>query len=376
MAQDLDVVVFMHPNGFTQGDRLTDHYFTNVIGNPLDTTVAARPLVFDGRARALPEAQARRRPRRRLHRALPGADGPRVGRAGRRADRAQEDARAGRWRRVYFDTIVFDREQLEHLVNLWGADHVLVGTDYPYDMGMYDPRGFVDGGDVPKRRRIEAKIKGLNAAKLLKIKARPRQALIRGILARVRTLYREDAMARVLGLGHVGIYVRDLERMVAFYRDVLGMQITKQNWRAGVVFLSADPEAVDHEIALMRGRPDRPTRTSSTRSRCGCASLDDLRAFHRRLVAEGYRIEGVVNHASAIGCYFFDPEGNRTEVFWVTGRPCWVPTANPIDIEQPDEVVLAEVDRVWNELRHVPGGRADGPSETATRSQADRRPAA
>jgi catechol 2,3-dioxygenase len=63
-------------------------------------------------------------------------------------------------------------------------------------------------------------------------------------------------MARVLGLGHVGIYVRDLERMVAFYRDVLGMQITKQNWRAGAVFLSADPEAVDHEIALMRGRPE------------------------------------------------------------------------------------------------------------------------
>ena len=63
-------------------------------------------------------------------------------------------------------------------------------------------------------------------------------------------------MARVTGLGHVGIYVRDLERMVAFYRDVMGMQITKQNWRAGAVFLSADPEAVDHEIALMRGRPD------------------------------------------------------------------------------------------------------------------------
>jgi len=85
----------------------------------------------------------------------------------------------------------------------------------------------------------------------------------------------------------------------------------------------------------------------------------------RRLVAEGYRIEGVVNHASAIGCYFFDPEGNRTEVFWVTGRPCWVPTATPIDIGQPDETVLAEVDRVWNQLRHVPvGGRMNEESAT------------
>jgi catechol-2,3-dioxygenase len=165
-------------------------------------------------------------------------------------------------------------------------------------------------------------------------------------------------MARVTRLGHVGIYVRDLEGMVAFYRDLLGMQVTKQNWQAGVVFLSADPAAVDHEIALVRGRPPADDPRLIQQISLGVDSLDDLRAFHRRLVAEGFRIEGVVNHASAIGCYFFDPEGNRTEVFWVTGRPCWVPTANPIDIHQPDDVVLAEVDRVWHRLRHVPvGGR-------------------
>ena len=172
-------------------------------------------------------------------------------------------------------------------------------------------------------------------------------------------------MARVLGLGHVGIYVRDLDRMVAFYRDFLGMQITKQNWERGMVFLSADPAASDHEIALMRGRPehDDPHLINQISMRVG--SLEDLRVMHRRLVDDGYRIEGVVNHASAIGCYFFDPEGNRTEVFWVTGRPCWVPTATPIDIEQPDETVLAEVDRVWNQLRHVPvGGRMAEETET------------
>jgi len=171
-------------------------------------------------------------------------------------------------------------------------------------------------------------------------------------------------MARVTGLGHVGIYVQDLERMVAFYRDVMGMRITKQNWRAGAVFLSADPEAVDHEIALMRGRPDATDPHLIQQISMRVSSLDDLRVFHRRLTAEGYRIERVVNHASAIGCYFFDPEGNRTEVFWVTGRPCWVPTASAIDIHQADEAVLAEVDRVWTQLRHVPvGGRlADEPA--------------
>jgi len=163
-------------------------------------------------------------------------------------------------------------------------------------------------------------------------------------------------MARVTGLGHIGIYVRDLEGMVAFYRDTMGMQVTKQNWRLGAVFLSADPEAVDHEIALMRGRPSADDPHLIQQISMRVESLADLRTFHRRLVAEGYRIERVVNHASAIGCYFFDPEGNRTEVFWVTGRPSWVPVATPIDIEQSDEAVLAEVDKLWNQVRHVPVG--------------------
>src|SRR2546429_9206885 len=66
---------------------------------------------------------------------------------------------------------------------------------------------------------------------------------------------KEAQMARVMGLGHVGIYVRDLERMVAFYRDVMGMQTTKPNWRAGAIFLRADPEGVDPKIAFIRVRP-------------------------------------------------------------------------------------------------------------------------
>src|SRR4029453_19448125 len=87
-------------------------------------------------------------------------------------------------------------------------------------------------------------------------------------------------------------------------------------------------------IALMGGRPDPadPHLINQISMRVG--SLDDLRVMRKRLVAEGYRIEGSVNHASAIGCYFFDPEGNRTEGFWVTGRPCWAPTAPPLDMEQ------------------------------------------
>src|SRR4029450_6604337 len=108
-----------------------------------------------------------------------------------------------------------------------------------------------------------------------------------------------------------GIYVRGLERMVAFYRDTLGLTVTKQNWSAGVVFLSANPEALHPEIALMRGRPSAEDPHLIQQISLAVESLDALRTYHKKLVAEGYTIEGVVNQARAIGGDFLDREGNR-----------------------------------------------------------------
>jgi catechol-2,3-dioxygenase len=174
----------------------------------------------------------------------------------------------------------------------------------------------------------------------------------------------EAAMTRVVGLGHVGIYVRDLERMVAFYRDFLGMQITKQNWDRGMVFLSSDPVASDHEIALMRGRPENDDPHLINQISMRVESLDDLRDFHRRVLADGYQIERVVNHGSAIGCYFKDPEGNTTEVFWRSPRDCWVPTGDPIDLSQPDDVIMAQVNAAADRSRDVPVGGVRAPVAT------------
>jgi aminocarboxymuconate-semialdehyde decarboxylase len=72
--------------------------------------------------------------------------------------------------KFYFDTITFDPRMLKNLIDRYGAEHVLLGTDYPYDMGMDDPLGLiasVKGLPATQRRMIE----GLNAMKLLKIKA-------------------------------------------------------------------------------------------------------------------------------------------------------------------------------------------------------------
>ena len=163
-------------------------------------------------------------------------------------------------------------------------------------------------------------------------------------------------MARVVQLGHIGIYVRDLERMVGFYRDFLGMQVTKQSPERGMVFLSSDPAASDHEIALVRGRPEGDDPHLINQISLRVETLGDLRAFHQRILAEGYQIQRVVNHGSGIGCYFSDPEGNTTEVFWRTPRDCWVPTGEPVDLADSDEAILAHVDRIADRNRDVPVG--------------------
>ncbi|HLG70533.1 MAG TPA: VOC family protein [Chloroflexota bacterium] len=168
-------------------------------------------------------------------------------------------------------------------------------------------------------------------------------------------------MGAIKGLGHVGIYVRDIGKMERFYRDFMGMTVTKRDAKGTAVFLSSDPEAVDHEIALMSGRPEneRPKLIQQISLRVG--SLQDVRDFYHRLKAEGYRIQRVVSHASAIGCYFYDPEDNVCEVFWLTGKTSWAVTAETVDLDQPDEAILAQVQEHWERTRVVPMGEAPPP---------------
>jgi aminocarboxymuconate-semialdehyde decarboxylase len=67
------------------------------------------------------------------------------------------------------DTVSFDAQMLRHMIDQYGPGHVLLGTDYPYDMGEEDPVGLI--GDIPGLKRAErGMIEGGNAARLLKIK--------------------------------------------------------------------------------------------------------------------------------------------------------------------------------------------------------------
>ncbi len=83
--------------------------------------------------------------------------------------------------------------------------------------------------------------------------------------------------ASVIGLGHIGIYVQDLDKMVAFYRDFLGMKLTKRSDQ--MAFLSSDHERSDHEIALMTGRrsPEDPHLIQQVCIEGGIASFNAVK---------------------------------------------------------------------------------------------------
>ena len=72
-------------------------------------------------------------------------------------------------KRMYFDTVVFSFDQLKYLVDKYGADHIVMGTDYPYDMAEDDPIEHVIGTEGLTENDISL-ITGGNACKLFKIK--------------------------------------------------------------------------------------------------------------------------------------------------------------------------------------------------------------
>ena len=158
----------------------------------------------------------------------------------------------------------------------------------------------------------------------------------------------------IQGLGHVGYFVKDLAVMKDFWGNFMGMTLTK--CAEGAAFYSADPQSVDHEIAIMQGQAEADDHRLIQQISLRVNSLDDVRDFKRRVIEKGYPIDRLVTHASAIGLYFRDPEGNCVETFWLTGLTSWAMISVPIDIDQPDEAVMADVRRVWEVSKRVEMG--------------------
>ena len=167
-AEELGALVMLHPNGFTGGERFENYYFSNVIGNPLDTTVALHYLIYNGVLRDMPKLKILA-----VHGGgyLPSYSG-RIDHAwGARADVHTDLPKPPTeyLKQVYIDSVVFTHHQLEYLVSVFGADHVLMGSDYPFDMAEYDPVGHIATSALSDDEK--ARIGGLNALRLLGLKA-------------------------------------------------------------------------------------------------------------------------------------------------------------------------------------------------------------
>ena len=137
-AEELGAFMFVHPNNVAGADRLKSYYLVNLIGNPLDTTIAAACLVFGG--------VMDRHPKLKVCLAhaggfMPYQAGALDARLARAAGAEEERAEAaGQHRRPLPSTTpscIRDRS-LEFLIERAGADRVMLGSDYPYDMAMMD----------------------------------------------------------------------------------------------------------------------------------------------------------------------------------------------------------------------------------------------
>lgn len=167
-AEDLGIVIFLHPLGFSHGERLSQHYLNNVVGNPLESTIALSHLIFGG--------VLDRHPGLKLCVAHGGGYLPTYSGRMDHAWHARADCRGCQHppstylHRLFFDTVVFDPDHLAWLVGKFGPERIVMGTDHPFDMGESDPVGFV--GRTPGLSAAErAAILGDNAAALLGLAA-------------------------------------------------------------------------------------------------------------------------------------------------------------------------------------------------------------
>jgi aminocarboxymuconate-semialdehyde decarboxylase len=165
-AEELGAIVFIHPIGCSLGERLTPFYFSNLIGNPAETTVALAHLIFSG--------VLDRCPGLKICAAHGGGYFPFYAARFDHGWRVRPEAHTCRLapseylKRIWFDSLVYTPEQLGFLVQQAGAGQVVLGTDYPFDMGVSDPLARLDAVTSLSGEE-RALIRGSNAARLFGI---------------------------------------------------------------------------------------------------------------------------------------------------------------------------------------------------------------
>lgn len=154
-----------------------------------------------------------------------------------------------------------------------------------------------------------------------------------------------------IAFSHIGIQVFELDRMIAFYSEVLDFPVTDRGMLHGVTpiaFLSRDPRD-HHQIVLVQMRPESAKDSTVNQISFRLPGLDDLRALRGRLRAHGFEKFRCAMHGTALSVYVFDPEGNQIEMFvdtpWYIPQPCSL----PFDLDLPNDEVMARTEAFCRE---------------------------
>jgi aminocarboxymuconate-semialdehyde decarboxylase len=163
-AVELDAVILLHPFGCSLDERLDRFYLANTVGQPTENAVALSHLIFSG--------VLDRHPGLKIVAAHGGGYLPTVIGRSDHAWRVRPDARGCEHppstylRRLWFDSVVHDARTLRALIEVAGEDRVVLGSDYPFDMGLENPVEAIRSAGLPDD--VTRRILGDNAAALLR----------------------------------------------------------------------------------------------------------------------------------------------------------------------------------------------------------------
>ena len=147
-------------------------------------------------------------------------------------------------------------------------------------------------------------------------------------------------MLQPVRIGHVVLKVRDLDRSLAFYRDLLGFTVVSELSNV-MIFLAADGQN-HHDLALLRVGQQAPSPVPGAVGLYHVAiqltDFDAVRAAHALLIERGL-LRGAIDHGVSRSLYTADPDGNEIELYCDAPRSEWegrvneVMTVKPLDID-------------------------------------------
>ena len=151
-------------------------------------------------------------------------------------------------------------------------------------------------------------------------------------------------MPKIKGLSHVVLYVSDLEKMAAFYRDVLGL-VRYREHPGRMIFMTPDPEIEDHQLALAKGRQGEAKIIAHIAWRV--ESPADVKTYYERFKTLGVPIDHCVSHAyeemgNTVSCYFLDPEGNCIEVYALVAERDEARINRKLDLDKSVDEIVAQ----------------------------------